>query len=104
MPSRPVVALGVAIVASSANLVVPSPAAAHDPGAAVAAGTIGFVGGLMLGGALAAPPPPPPADVVVVRRRPVRIIEQEEVVVPARCWREEWRDRWGDIHFRRICR
>lgn len=103
MLSRPVAALGLAALVASADLVASSPATAHDPGAAIAAGTVGFVGGLMLGGALASPPPPPPADVVVVRRRPVRIIEPEEVVVPASCWREEWRDRRGDIHFRRVC-
>ena len=76
--------------------------------AAIAAGAVGLVGGMILGGALAdsARPVPVEEEEVVVRRRPrpVRVYEEEEVVRPRHCWREEWRDRWGDIHVRRVCR
>jgi hypothetical protein len=92
--------------ATVATLAVPTvlttaPAQA-DPGAAIAAGAAGLVGGLILGNALASPPPPPP-PAYVVRRRPVTVYE-DEVVVPRRCWREVWYDNWGDRHVRRLCR
>ena len=77
-----------------------TPAQAGDPGAAFAAGAAGLVGGLILGNALSQPEP----ETYVVRRRPVRVYEEEEVVVPRRCWREVWYDSWGDRHVRRICR
>ena len=91
----------VATVAAS-TVATSAPARAGDPGAAFAAGAAGLVGGLILGGALAQPEPEPEA--YVVRRRPVRVYEEEEVVVPRRCWREVWYDNWGDRHVRRICR
>ena len=99
--------IAVATVATliTADAGLMTPAQAND-GAAVAAGAAGLVGGLILGGALAESQRPEPIDdEVVVRRRPrpVRVYE-EEVVRPRHCWREEWRDRWGDIHLRRICR
>lgn len=82
----------------TANLATSEPVRAND--AAVAAGAFGLVGGMILGGALAQQND----ERVVVRRRPVRVYEEDEVYAPPRCWREEWRDRWGEIHFRRICR
>ncbi|MER2605353.1 MAG: hypothetical protein ABTQ29_05955 [Siculibacillus sp.] len=85
------------------NLASVAPASAND---AAVAGAAGLVGGMILGGALAqgARPEPIEEEVVVRRRhRPVRVYE-EEVVQPRRCWREEYQDRWGDIHYRRVCR
>ena len=95
--------LAAAMVATVAvsTAVTTEPARAGDPGAAVAAGAAGLVGGLILGNALAQPQP----DTYVVRRRPVRVYdEEEEIVVPRRCWREVWYDSWGDRHVRRLCR
>jgi hypothetical protein len=94
-------ALAASTVATLAvsTLATAEPARAGDPGAAVAAGAAGLVGGLLLGSALAQPQP----EAYVVRRRPVRVYE-EEVVVPRRCWREVWYDSWGDRHVRRLCR
>ncbi len=93
------VAATVATLAVS-TLATTAPARAGDPGAAVAAGAAGLVGGLLLGGALAQPQP----ETYVVRSRPVRVYDEEEVVVPRRCWREVWYDSWGDRHVRRLCR
>ena len=95
-----VAATAAAIAVSTVATV--APARAGDPGAAFAAGAAGLVGGLILGNALSQPEPEPEA--YVVRRRPVRVYEEEEVVVPRRCWREVWYDNWGDRHVRRICR
>lgn len=95
------VAAAATLVTAQAGFVAPARA---DDGAAVAAGAAGLVGGLIIGGALADSQRPAYDDEeVVVRRRP-RVIEEEEVVRPRRCWREEWSDRWGDIHVRRVCR
>ena len=97
------IAAAAVVTVSVATLGEIAPAQAGDPGAAWAAGAAGLVGGLILGGALAQPEPEPdPA--YVVSRRPVRVIEEEEVVVRQRCWREVWYDNWGDRHVRRICR
>ena len=99
-------------VATAATLLVSQigfvgSASAND-GAAVAAGAAGLVGGLILGGALAESARPVPMDEpeVVVRRRPrpVHVYEEPDEIAPRQCWREEWRDRWGDIHTRRVCR
>lgn len=87
-----------------ATLTTTAPANAGDPGAAVAAGAAGLLGGLILGNALTQPQPEPEPEAYVVRRRPARVIEEEEVVVPSRCWREVWYDSWGDRHVRRLCR
>lgn len=96
-------AIAAAATLFTAQLVPVSQAQAND--AAVAAGAVGLVGGMILGGALADSARAAPYDEeVVVRRRPARVIEEEDVVQPRRCWREEWRDRWGDIHVRRVCR
>ena len=94
-----VVALAATATLATASL-APTPARAGDPAAAVAAGAAGLIGGLILGNALAEPEPEP----VIVRRRPVRVVEEEEVVVTRRCWREVWYDSWGDRHVRRLCR
>ena len=96
-----IAAMAAATIAGS-TVATTAPARAGDPGAAIAAGTLGVIGGLMLGGALAQPEPEP--ETYVVRRRPVRVYDEEEVVVPRRCWREVWYDSWGDRHVRRICR
>ncbi len=96
-------AIAAAATLFTAQVVPVSQAQAND--AAIAAGAVGLVGGMILGGALADSARPVPVEEdVVVRRRPVRVYEEEEVVRPRRCWREEWRDRWGDIHLRRVCR
>ena len=104
MFAKPLLAAAALAVLMTAQVAV-TPAHADD-GAAVAAGAAGLVGGLILGGALADSARPEPLDdeEVVVRRRPARIYEEEEIVRPRHCWREEWRDRWGDIHVRRVCR
>ena len=96
-------ALATATIAAitASTVATTAPAQAGDPGAAFAAGAAGLVGGLILGNALAQPQP---EETYVVRRRPVRVYEEEEVVVPRRCWREVWYDSWGDRHTRRICR
>ena len=99
-------AVAAAATLFTAEIAPIAPAQAND-GAAVAAGAAGLVGGLILGGALAESSRPEPIDEeVVVRRRPrpVRVYEEEDDIRPRRCWREEWRDRWGDIHTRRVCR
>lgn len=75
-----------------------APASAYDPALPWAAGAAGLVGGMILGGALADQDRP-----TTYVRRPVRVYE-EEVVVPRRCWREVWYDRYGDRHIRRLCR
>ena len=90
--------LAVAAATLATVTLAPAPARAGDPAAAVAAGAAGLIGGLILGNALAEPEP------LIVRRRPVRIVEDEEVVVTRRCWREVWYDSWGDRHVRRLCR
>ncbi len=88
------------LVTAQVGAVAPARA---DPGAAVAAGAVGLVGGMILGGALA-DSQRDDRDVVVVHRRPARVIEEDVVVPPPpRCWRERWYDRWGDLHIRRIC-
>jgi hypothetical protein len=92
------------LLTANAGLVAPAHA---DDGAAVAAGAAGLIGGMILGGALAESARPEPLDEeVIVRRRPrpVRVYQEEDVIRPQRCWREEWHDRWGDLHFRRVCR
>lgn len=100
----------IAVVAAAglftANMAVVAPAQARDNhGGDVAAGAAaGLVGGLLLGGALANENRVPEEEVIVERRRPVRVYEEEEVVRPRHCWREEWSDRYGDIHTRRVCR
>jgi hypothetical protein len=98
------VAVAATFLATTATSV--TPARAGDPGAAVAAGAVGLVGGMILGGALADSARAEPAEEEVIVRRPPprRVYVEEEVVQPRRCWREEWHDRWGDIHFRRVCR
>jgi hypothetical protein len=90
----------------TANATTIAPAQARDGhGGDVAVGAAaGLVGGLLLGGALANQDRVPEEEVIVERRRPVRVYEEEEVVRPRHCWREEWSDRWGDIHTRRVCR
>lgn len=102
-----VIAVAMAATLITANVGLVAPAKADD-GAAVAAGAVGLVGGMILGGALADSARPVPLDdeEVVVRRRPrpARVYEEEDDVRPQRCWREEWRDRWGDLHVRRVCR
>jgi hypothetical protein len=95
-------AIAAAATLFTAQVAPMSSAQAND--AALAAGAAGLVGGMILGGALAESQRPVPVEEeVVVRRRP-RVIEEEDVVRPRHCWREEWRDRWGDIHVRRVCR
>lgn len=94
-------AIAAAATLFTAQVVPVSQAQAND--AAIAAGAVGLVGGMILGGALAESSRPVHDEEVIVRRRPVRVYE-EEVVRPRHCWREEWRDRWGDIHLRRVCR
>lgn len=83
------VLLSVACAASllSADLIAPAPARAND----AAAAAVGFVGGMVIGGALAqgAARPAP-----VYSRRPYQ----------HRCWVERHRDRWGYIRERRVCR
>lgn len=96
-----VLAAAAAATLATSTVVTTAPARAGDPGAAFAAGAAGLVGGLILGNALAQPQP---EETYVVRRRPVRVYEEEEVVVPRRCWREVWYDTWGDRHVRRLCR
>lgn len=101
-----IIAVAAAATLFTAQVGAIAPARAND-GAAVAAGAAGLVGGLILGGALAESARPEPLDdEVVVRRRPrpARVYEEEDDVRPQNCWREEWRDRWGDIHTRRVCR
>jgi hypothetical protein len=83
---------------STAATVAPAKA---NPADAWAAGAAGLVGGLILGNALSQPEPEPR---YVVRQRPVRVYQEEEVVVRRRCWREVWYDDWGDRHVRRTCR
>lgn len=94
--------LAVATATLATVTLAPAPARAGDPAAAVAAGAAGLIGGLILGNALTAPEPEP--ETVIVRRRPVRVVEEDEVVVTRRCWREVWYDSWGDRHVRRLCR
>lgn len=89
------------LVTANAGMVTPA-FAGHD-GDVAAGAAAGLVGGLLLGGALANSGRVPEEE-VVVRRRPARVYEEEEVVRPRRCWREEWTDRYGDIHYRRVCR
>lgn len=64
----------------------PAPAMAND---AAAAAAVGFVGGMVVGGALANQ-----------NARPVYYERRH----PRRCWIERWRDRWGYIRERRVCR
>lgn len=94
-------AIAAAATLLTAQIAVTAPARA-DSGDAVAAGAVGLVGGMILGGALA-DSQRDDRDVVVVHRRPARVIEEEEVVPAPRCWRERWYDRWGDLHVRRVC-
>lgn len=72
----------------SAELVAPAPASASG---VAAAGAVGFVGGMVSGGALSQS-----------AARPVEV----HLVRPYRrhCWVERRRDRWGYVHARRICR
>lgn len=101
-----IIAVAAAATLFTANAGFVAPAHAND-GAAVAAGAAGLIGGLLLGGAIAESSRPEPIDEeVVVRRRPrpARVYQEEDDVRPQSCWREEWRDRWGDLHYRRVCR
>lgn len=102
---RLAIAAVAAVTLFTANVSTVTPAAARDDGAVAAGAAAGLVGGMLLGGALANQGRVYEDEPVVVhRRRPVRVYEEEEVVRPRRCWREEWRDRWGDYHERRVCR
>lgn len=99
-----VAAAAATLITADTGFVAPARA---DDGAAVAAGAAGLIGGLILGGALAESARPEPIDEeVVVRRRPrpARVYQEEDDIRPQQCWREEWRDRWGDLHYRRVCR
>jgi len=99
-----IIAAVAAVSLFTANAATIVPAQAHDGGAVAAGAAAGLVGGMILGGALANQNRVPEEEVIVERRRPVRVYEEEEVVRPRHCWREEWSDRWGDIHTRRVCR
>lgn len=103
MMKKLVLAVACAATLITADVGFSGTAQANDAAAGAAAG---FVGGMILGGALAGAGRPEPIDeeVVVRRRRPVRVYEEEEYVRPRRCWTENWRDRWGDYHERRVCR
>lgn len=94
-----------AVTLLTANTLTIAPAQARDDGAVAAGAAAGLVGGLLLGGALADRGRVYEEEPVIVhRRRPVRVYEEEEYVRPRRCHTEEWRDRWGDYHERRVCR
>ena len=93
-----------AVTLLTANTMTVAPAQARDDGAVAAGAAAGLVGGMLLGGALANQGRVYEEEQVVVRRRPVRVYEEEEYVRPRRCHTEEWRDRWGDYHERRVCR
>ncbi|BGE85366.1 hypothetical protein Ms3S1_18020 [Methylosinus sp. 3S-1] len=75
-------ALALAFAASATT-----PAAAGDPGAAIAAGIGGFALGALAGSsARPAPPPPPPAYYGAPAYYPAPAYE--EAPPPYRCWRE----------------
>jgi hypothetical protein len=82
------ISMGVAVAATilAGAVSAPAPARAND---AAAAAAVGFVGGMVVGGALANQ-----------NARPAYYERRQ----PRRCWIERWRDRWGYIRERRVCR
>jgi len=75
------VALGLGV----GPIVTAAPAAAGDPGAAIAAGIGGFALGALAGGAVHPVPPPPPPYYGAPAYYPAPVYEAPP---PYRCWRE----------------
>ncbi len=84
----------VALAIGAAPLATATPAAAGDPGAAIAAGIGGFALGALAGGAARPAPPPPYYGAPAYYPAPVY-----DAPPPYRCWRERRPvfDEYGDV-------